>query len=58
MLLFGVLIFSYIMGKFLDMVDQTMVFNSALEDSEGLTKFFGVLKHFNKENNIKNDLKE
>mgnify|MGYP006096351893 CR=1 FL=1 len=48
MLLFGVLIFSYIMGKFLEMVDQVVVFNQSLEESEQLTKFFGVLNHFNK----------
>jgi hypothetical protein len=58
MLLFGVLIFSYIMGKFLEMVDQVVLFSQTLEESEELTKFFGVLKSFNNNQSLNKEIKE
>lgn len=39
----GVSVFSFIMGKFLEVVDDIKDFNVPMEDQEGLTKFFGVM---------------
>lgn len=36
LLLFGVAIFSFIMGKFIEMVDQIKVFNRGLDDGDSL----------------------
>ena len=47
MLLFGVAIFSFIMGKFIEMVDQIKEFNRGLDDGDSLSKFFGVIEKFN-----------
>lgn len=46
-LLFGVAIFSYIMGNFISILDQFKDFNKDLDDGDGLAKFFGVMSHFN-----------
>ena len=46
-LLFGVAIFSYIMGNFISILDQYQKFNEELEDGDSLAKFFGTMKHFN-----------
>jgi len=43
MLLFGVAIFSYCMGKFVDIFNEIISFNADLEDGENLLKFFGLL---------------
>lgn len=43
MLLFGVAIFSYIMGNFIDILHQTQTYNSDLDDGDNLTKFFGII---------------
>ena len=42
-LLFGVAIFSYIMGNFISILDQFKDFNKDLDDGDGLAKFFGVI---------------
>jgi hypothetical protein len=47
MIMFGVMIFSYCMGKFIEMVDQVQNFNSTLDDGDSLSKFFGVCEKFN-----------
>lgn len=57
MLLFGVAIFSFIMGKFIEMVDQIKEFNRGLDDGDSLSKFFGVIEKFNQKNPIQLDLK-
>ena len=46
-LLFGVAIFSYIMGNFITILDQYQKFNEELEDGDNLSKFFGTMKKFN-----------
>ena len=46
-LLFGVAIFSYIMGNFITIIDQYQKFNEELEDGDNLSKFFGTLRKFN-----------
>jgi|TARA_B110000285_G_scaffold139713_1_gene156361 hypothetical protein len=47
MILFGVMIFSYCMGKFIEMMTTVLEFNSTLEDGDSLSKFFGVCEKFN-----------
>lgn len=46
-LLFGVAIFSYIMGNFIAILDQFKDFNKELDEGDDLAKFFGILKKFN-----------
>lgn len=46
-LLFGVAIFSYIMGIFIGILDQISHFNEGLDDGDNLSKFFGILRKFN-----------
>ena len=43
MLLFGVAIFSYCMGKFVDIFNEMICFNRSLDDGENLSKFFGII---------------
>jgi hypothetical protein len=43
MLLFGVAIFSYIMGNFIDILSQQQDYSASLDDGDNLTKFFGVI---------------
>ena len=57
MLLFGVAIFSYCMGKFVDIFNEAIAFNATLDDGDNLNKFFGVLENFNGEKPIKLELK-
>ena len=56
-LLFGVAIFSYIMGNFISILDQYQKFNEELEDGDNLNKFFGTMRHFNNQNPIDYELK-
>ena len=53
-LLFGVAIFSYIMGNFISVIEQFKAFHQDLEDGDQLSKFFGTIKKFN--NNVQIDL--
>ena len=46
-LLFGVALFSLIMGQFIDMINDIMESNSLDGDGDHLAKFFGVLQNFN-----------
>ena len=48
MLLFGVAIFSYIMGVFIEILSQYQAVTAAIDDYENLSKFFGLIKHFHK----------
>ena len=48
MLLFGVLIFSYIMNEYIALIDHYKEHISEYDEGDNLRKFFGVLKHFNK----------
>ena len=43
----GVSVFSYIMGKFLEVVEDIKDFDVPTEDHDGLTNFFGVLQKLN-----------
>jgi hypothetical protein len=46
-LLFGVAIFSYVMGNFIDILDSFYKLMAGLDDGDNLSRFFGVLKKFN-----------
>lgn len=47
MLLFGVAIFSYILGIFREIIEEVGTFNADLDDGDNLARFFGVMRHFN-----------
>ena len=46
--LFGVMIFSFIMGNFAEILQVIMEIDCDLEEGDSLEKFFGTLKYFNK----------
>jgi hyperpolarization activated cyclic nucleotide-gated potassium channel 1 len=46
-LLFGVMIFSYIMGVFIEMIDTVKMRSQDLGDEDQLSKFFVFLTKFN-----------
>lgn len=47
-LLFGVAIFSYVMGNFIEILNTFRSVNDDMDDGYNLFKFFGLLKQFNK----------
>lgn len=47
-LLFGVAIFSYIMGNFMDILDQFQKINEPLDEDHNLAKFICLLTQFNR----------
>lgn len=47
-LLCGVAVFSYIMGNFIDILNNYLEFTSDINDGDKLSRFFGILKEFNK----------
>ena len=51
-LLFGVLIFSYIMGLFIEIIDTVKKNNADPGDGDNLAKFFGILRKFNMEKHM------
>ena len=56
--LFGVMIFSYIMGNFAEILQVIMEIDSDLEEGEQLEKFFGTLKYFNKNHDLDPEFRE
>jgi len=56
-LLFGVMIFSYIMGEFIEILNSYKYLEAPLDDGEELQKFFGVLKYLNNDVPIDLELK-
>lgn len=54
--IFGVSIFSYILGDFLAMISDWSKYSSDGSDDE-LDRFFGLMKAFNKNKSIEIDLK-
>lgn len=46
-LLFGVAIFSYIMGQLIDIIHASQKFNADNGDDDNLNRFFGVILHYN-----------
>lgn len=47
-MLFGVMIFSYIMGNFITIMDEFTNVTADINDGDNLTRFFGVLEKFNR----------
>jgi hypothetical protein len=47
-MLFGVAIFSVIMGNFIEMLNKIDDFNEEFNEGELLARFFGILKAFNR----------
>lgn len=56
-MLFGVAIFSYIMGKFIEILDKYTALNADLDYGDQLSKFFGMIKRFNGDVPLRLDLK-
>ena len=56
-LLFGVAIFSIVMGNFIEIFDSFIGMNKEFDEGDMLSKFFGLIKQFNKGQSIKNDMK-
>lgn len=46
-LMFGVSIFSYFMGNFIEILDKYHNLNAELDDGDNLNKFLGVMRKFN-----------
>ena len=57
-LLLGVAIFSYIMGNFIDIINQIGQWNEELEDDDRLNKFYGVIAKYNGNEPMDVQLKE
>jgi hypothetical protein len=57
-LLFGVAIFSYVMGNFIEILDQSKTIGRGFDDGDNLSKFFGLIKQFNKGQDIDIKMKE
>jgi hypothetical protein len=55
-ILFGVAIFSFIMGNFIDMLLEFKFVTSENEDNANLTRWFGLLARFNKGRPMPKDL--
>jgi hypothetical protein len=47
LLIFGVSIFSYIMGNLIESANKILIYDETLNEDEKLSKFFGVLESFN-----------
>jgi len=58
LLFVGVIIFSYILGCFTGILDTFKDVDAEMEDGEGLSQFFGLIKHYNKGRFLDQDIKE
>ena len=54
----GVMVFSYIMGNFVDMIQSYEIMNGDIDDGDNLSKFFGLMKKYNKGQDINDELKK
>ena len=57
-LLSGVALFSYLMGNFIEILDEYQNLNKDLDDGDTLAKFFGMMKHYNNGESIDYGLKK
>lgn len=46
-LLYGVMLFSYIMGEFIEILRSYDKYTAVNDEGEELAKFFGILRNFN-----------
>lgn len=51
------MVFSYIMGNFIAMLENYRVLNGEIDEGDQLAKFFGLMKRFNKNKDINENLK-
>ena len=51
-LVLGVMIFSYIMGNFISMIESYKLLNEELGEDDKLSQFFGLMKKYNKNKEI------
>ena len=56
-LVFGVAIFSYVLGVFTGMLDKYKSLKAELDDGDSLSRFFGVIKYFNGGVSMNHDLR-
>ena len=56
-LMFGVAIFSYIMGIFIDILSEFQSYNADLDDGDALNQFFGVITRMNGNEDLSVDFK-
>lgn len=56
-LLFGVAIFSYIMGVFIEILQQYNSLFATIEEGDELAKFFGIIRNFNNDKAMEPELK-
>ncbi len=57
-ILFGVVVFSFIMGNFIEMLMEFKIVTAANEDNSSLSKWFGLLARFNKGRPLPKDMRE
>lgn len=55
-LLFGVAIFSIVMGNLIDILGDFKEFHKDIEDGEKLQQFFGTIKYFNQQQSLNYEL--
>lgn len=58
MMVSGVMVFSYIMGNFVEMIQSYEIMNGDIDDGNNLSKFFGLMKRYNKGKDINVELKK
>lgn len=54
----GVMIFSYIMNNFMDMLNSYNHMISDIDDGDNLSRFFGLMKKYNRNKDMKETLKK
>jgi len=57
-MLFGVAIFSYVMGNFIEILNKFKLLDQPLEQGESLSKFLGLLHRFNKNQHLNKKFKD
>lgn len=57
-LVLGVMIFSYVMGNFISMIESFKALNAEPDEGDELSKFFGLIKRYNNNKDINQNLKE
>lgn len=57
-LVLGVMIFSIIMGNFIAMIESYKTLNAEPDEGDELSKFFGLMRRYNRNKDINHDLKK
>lgn len=53
----GVIVFTYIIGIFNEIIDQVTILMADLDDADKLQSFFGLIKHYNEDEDMDLELK-